>query len=58
MKQPPALSDPSSAKIEEEQMAHFGIVKVPADKYLYRDWRYSKLSDALAQARRDAADKT
>lgn len=39
-------------------MARFGIVKVPADHYLYRDWRYSKLDDALAQARRDAADKT
>jgi hypothetical protein len=40
---------------EAELMAHFGITKVPAYRYHYRDWRYSNLEDALAQARRDAA---
>lgn len=45
----PAQSD------ESELMACFGITKVPSYRYHYRDWRYSSLDDALAQARRDAA---
>ena len=36
-----------------EQMAHYGITRVPADQYRYKDYRYSKLSDAIAQAKRD-----
>jgi len=31
-----------------------GIRQVPMVSYLYRDWRYSRLDDAVAQARRDA----
>lgn len=40
---------------ETELMARFGVTKVPAYHYRYRDWRYSSLGDALAQARRDVA---
>lgn len=40
---------------EVELMARFGITKVPIHVYHYREWRYSNLNDALAQARRDAA---
>lgn len=40
---------------ETELMVRFGITKVPACRYHYRDWRHSSLGDALAQARRDAA---
>lgn len=36
-------------------MARFGTTKVPVYRYHYRDWRYSNLDDALAQARRDIA---
>lgn len=36
-----------------EQMALYGITRVPADQYHCKDYRYSKLSDAIAQARRD-----
>ena len=36
------------------EMDRYGIVRVPADSFLYREFRYTKLSDALAQARRDA----
>lgn len=39
--------------VAAEQMAHYGITRVPADQYHYKDYRYSKLSDAIAQARRD-----
>ena len=38
-----------------ELIARFGITKVPTHIYHYREWRYSNLSDALEQARRDAA---
>ena len=43
---------------ETELMARYGIVKVPAFRYHYRDWRYSTLNDALAQARRDEAARS
>lgn len=36
------------------QMARYGITRVPADMYHYRDYRYAKLSDAVDQAKRDA----
>jgi hypothetical protein len=40
---------------EAEEMNRFGITKIPAHHYRYRDWRYSNLEDALAQAKRDLA---
>lgn len=40
---------------EVELMSRFGITKVPIHIYHYREWRYSNLNDALAQAMRDAA---
>jgi hypothetical protein len=36
-----------------EQMALYGITRVPADQYRYKEYRYSKLSDAIAQAKRN-----
>lgn len=36
-----------------DEMARYGITRVPADQYRYKDYRYSKLGDAIAQARRD-----
>lgn len=52
-----AMSIPSgSAETEKSAlMAEYGITEVPVHQYHYRDWRYSTLADALAQARRDAA---
>jgi hypothetical protein len=38
---------------EEAAMAQFGITRVPTEHFLYKAFRYTKLSDALAQARRD-----
>ena len=43
---------------ETELMARYGIIKVPAFCYHYRDWRYSTLNDARAQARRDEAARS
>lgn len=36
-----------------EQMARLGITRVPADQFHYREFRYGRLSDAIAQAERD-----
>lgn len=36
------------------EMARYGITRVPADMFHYRDYRYAKLGDAVAQAKRDA----
>lgn len=36
------------------EMASYGITRVPADMFHYRGYRYAKLSDAVAQAKRDA----
>lgn len=38
----------------EAEMARYGITRVPAEIFHYQDYRYAKLSDALAQAKRDA----
>jgi hypothetical protein len=39
-------------------LARFGILKEPSYRFHYRDWRYSNVEDALAQAGRDAASAT
>jgi hypothetical protein len=36
------------------EMARYGIVRIPADIFHYREYRYARLGDALAQAKRDA----
>jgi hypothetical protein len=38
-----------------ELMTRHGIVRVQAIQYRYKNWRYSNLSDAVAQAERDAS---
>jgi hypothetical protein len=37
----------------EAEMAKYGITRVPVDYFHYRDYRYTSLEDAIAQARRD-----
>jgi hypothetical protein len=44
---------PQSETDEEALMARLGIIRVPADQYHYKTFRYSKLSDAVAQAERE-----
>ena len=41
---------------EAEILARFGVAKVPVHQYHYREWRYSNIDDAIAQAKRDRAD--
>ncbi len=45
----PPLNDNDAATL----MARHGISAVPAHQFHYKDYRYSRLEDALAQARRD-----
>jgi hypothetical protein len=35
-----------------EQMARYGITRVPADHFLCEGYRYANLDDAIAQAKR------
>jgi hypothetical protein len=37
-------------------MHRYGITRVPADIFHYREYRYARLADALAQAKRDAKE--
>jgi len=34
-------------------MATYGITRVPVDYFHYREFRYTNLKDAIAQAKRD-----
>ena len=50
------MSIPTSRTETEaaELMSRLGIVRVPADQFHYKGFRYTRLADAVAQARRDA----
>jgi hypothetical protein len=37
-----------------DQMAHYGITRVPVDYFHFREFRYTSFADALAEARRQA----
>lgn len=38
---------------DAEEMAKYGITRVPVDYFHYREFRYTNLKDAIAQAKRD-----
>ena len=42
-------------KSDEDLMARYGIIRVPADYFLCGQYRYTNLKDALAQAKRNEA---
>lgn len=50
----PAVERTSSHEDAAGEMARYGITRVPADMFHYGEYRYARLSDAVAQARRDA----
>lgn len=43
---------------ETELMARYGMTKVPVYRFHYRDWQYSTLDDAVAQAKRDESTRS
>ncbi len=40
------------AAADQENMAKYGIRRVPSDYYQFKDYRYTRLEDAIAQAQR------
>jgi hypothetical protein len=47
--------DPSHGFLDQdsEEMTGFGITRVPVDYFHYKDFRYTQLADAVAEAKRD-----
>lgn len=39
-------------RIDEAELARLGIRRIPADVFVWREYRYGKASDAIAAARR------
>ena len=48
-------SSPSLSPEAAEEMAKYGIVRIPVDYYYVGKYRYTNLEDALAQAKRQKA---
>jgi hypothetical protein len=50
---PDHTQDPSdTSKIE--LMTRYGITRVPTEEFRYKSYRYTNLTDALSQAKRDS----
>jgi hypothetical protein len=49
----PQSAGTTDAQSEQEMMIRHGITRVPADYFLYHQYRYTQLKDAVAQAERD-----
>jgi hypothetical protein len=43
-------NEPQSVAQEAAEMARYGITRVPVDYFHFREFRYSNLADALAEA--------
>ncbi|HJP69222.1 MAG TPA: hypothetical protein VJ846_09995 [Sphingomicrobium sp.] len=41
-------------KVEQAELDRYGIVRVPADMFVWSGYRYSNARDALAAAKRNA----
>ena len=45
-------ASPSVADEAAEEMVEYGITRVPKDYFHYKEYRYTSLDDAIAQAKR------
>jgi hypothetical protein len=45
-------SSPASNSDDIEEMAKYGITRVPVDYFHYKEYRYTNLNDAIAEAER------
>jgi hypothetical protein len=45
-------ASPTVGPNASEQMAKYGITRVPTDYFHYEEYRYTSLDDAIAQAKR------
>ena len=48
-------SSTGSEQDDNDEMLKYGISRVPVDYFHYKDFRYTALKDAVAEARRRAA---
>lgn len=48
-------TDNMGPKSDQDMMARYGIIRVPADYFLCGQYRYTNLEDAVAQAKRNEA---
>lgn len=48
-------SEQAGSEAWSEEMARHGITCVPVDNFYYREFHYTNLKDAVAQAMRDKA---
>jgi hypothetical protein len=42
---------------DEQELKKYGIKRTPVDYFHYREFRYTKLADAIMQAKRDEASQ-
>lgn len=49
----PIASEALASASKAEEMAKYGITRVPVDDFHYRQFRYTNLEDAIPQAKRD-----
>jgi hypothetical protein len=49
---PLAAAPDASAKADPAELARLGIVRVASEHFLVGSYRYSRLADAIAEARR------
>jgi hypothetical protein len=45
-------ASPTFGRYAAEEMAKYGITRVPTDYFHYKEYRYTDLDDAVAQAKR------
>ena len=45
-------ASPTFGRYAAEEMAKYGITRVPTDYFHYKEYRYTNLDDAIAQAKR------
>jgi hypothetical protein len=56
MSQPGPTATPAARNSGiDDELARYGIRRVPADYFVYRSYRYTNLADALAQAKLEQA---
>jgi hypothetical protein len=48
-------SETGNIESEQDMIDRYGIIRVPADYFLYGQYRYTNLKDAVAQAKRNEA---
>lgn len=53
----PDEQGPGDGSQDSAEMARYGITCVSAHYYLYREFRYSNLMDAIAQAKRTEPER-